>query len=181
MRVALAQINPVVGDLLGNAERILQAVDIVIGNDAQPPALMVTPELSLWGYPPRDLLFSSTHLQQQTEALEALCRGLASRGSAMALLVGLADAAEDSLHPSLFNALALVEAGGWRVAARKQLLPSYDVFDETRYFRPSQGGAHITLRQGDGTGGLASPSAKTSGWRTSFTIGDWWGRILWRA
>ena len=66
----------------------------------------------------------------------------------MALLVGFADAAEDSLHPSLFNALALVEAGGWRVAARKQLLPSYDVFDETRYFRPSEGAAHITLRQG---------------------------------
>ena len=148
MRVALAQINPVVGDLLGNADRILQAVDDVTRNEATPPALMVTPELSLWGYPPRDLLFSSAHLQQQTEALEVLCRGLASRGSAMALLVGFADAAEDSLHPSLFNALALVEAGGWRVAARKQLLPSYDVFDETRYFRPSQGAAHITLRQG---------------------------------
>ena len=148
MRVALAQINPVVGDLLGNADRILQAVDDVIGNEATPPALMVTPELSLWGYPPRDLLFSSAHLQQQTEALEVLCKGLASRGSAMALLVGFADAADDSLHPSLFNALALVEAGGWRVAARKQLLPSYDVFDETRYFRPSQGAAHITLRQG---------------------------------
>ena len=148
MRVALAQINPVVGDLLGNADRILQAVDRVIGNEATPTALMVTPELSLWGYPPRDLLFSSAHLQQQTEALEVLCKGLASRGSAMALLVGFADAADDSLHPSLFNALALVEAGGWRVAARKQLLPSYDVFDETRYFRPSQGAAHITLRQG---------------------------------
>ncbi len=148
MRVALAQINPVVGDLLGNADRILQAVDKVIDTEATPPALMVTPELSLWGYPPRDLLFSSAHLQQQTEALEALCKGLASRGSAMALLVGFADAADDSLHPSLFNALALVEAGGWRVAARKQLLPSYDVFDETRYFRPSQGGAHVTLRQG---------------------------------
>ena len=73
MRVALAQINPVVGDLLGNADRILQAVDKVINTEATPPALMVTPELSLWGYPPRDLLFSSAHLQQQTEALEALC------------------------------------------------------------------------------------------------------------
>ena len=151
MRVALAQINPVVGDLLGNADRILQAVDRVIGNEATPPALMVTPELSLWGYPPRDLLFSSAHLQQQTEALEVLCKGLASRGSAMALLVGFADAADDSLHPSLFNALALVEAGGWRVAARKQLLPSYDVFDETRYFRPSRERHTSHCARGEGT------------------------------
>ena len=49
MRVALAQINPVVGDLLGNADRILQAVDKMIDTEATPPALMVTPELSLWG------------------------------------------------------------------------------------------------------------------------------------
>ena len=57
MRIALAQINPVVGDLLGNATRILQSLDSLIETTGRQPDLLVTPELSLWGYPPRDLLF----------------------------------------------------------------------------------------------------------------------------
>ena len=148
MRVALAQINPVVGDLLGNATRILKALDTLIQNTGTQPELLVTPELSLWGYPPRDLLFSPTHLEQQQEALETLRSELAARESEIALLVGVADAAEDGLYPSLFNAMALLRAGECRVVARKQLLPSYDVFDETRYFRPSQGAGTITLNSG---------------------------------
>jgi NAD+ synthase/NAD+ synthase (glutamine-hydrolysing) len=148
MRVALAQINPVVGDLLGNATRILKALDSLIQTTGTQPELLVTPELSLWGYPPRDLLFSPTHLEQQKTALDTLRSGLSARQSDIALLVGVADAAEDGLHPSLFNAMALLRAGECRVVARKQLLPSYDVFDETRYFRPSQGAGQITLNSG---------------------------------
>ena len=72
MRVALAQINPVVGDLLGNATRILQGLDSLIETTGRQPDLLVTPELSLWGYPPRDLLFSPTHLQRQREALSLI-------------------------------------------------------------------------------------------------------------
>ena len=145
MRVALAQINPVVGDLLGNATRILQAIDSLIETTGSEPELLVTPELSLWGYPPRDLLFSPTHLQRQRQALENLRSGLTSRQLNIVLLVGMADAADDDLHPSLFNAVAQVSARDCRVVARKQLLPSYDVFDETRYFRPSQGAGQICL------------------------------------
>jgi len=145
MRVALAQINPVVGDLLGNATRILQAIDSLIETTGSEPELLVTPELSLWGYPPRDLLFSPTHLQRQRQALENLRSGLTSRQLNIVLLVGMADAADDDLHPSLFNAVAQVSARDCRVVARKQLLPSYDVFDETRYFRPSQGAGQISL------------------------------------
>ncbi|QNI56022.1 NAD+ synthase (glutamine-hydrolysing) [Synechococcus sp. BIOS-E4-1] len=149
MRVALAQINPVVGDLLGNATRILKSLDSLIETTGSQPDLLVTPELSLWGYPPRDLLFSPTHLQRQREALDALRSGLADRQSDIALLVGIADPADDALHPALFNAITLVQVGGDHVVARKQLLPSYDVFDETRYFRPSHGAGQITLSSGD--------------------------------
>ena len=138
MRIALAQTNPLVGDLSGNAKRLLEAC-LKISHQAQgtPPSLVVTPELSLWGYPPRDLLLSPEHLQQQSEALNQLQQGLSNALPKTALLVGVVEPAPDQQHPRLFNAAALVEANGWRVVARKQLLPTYDVFDESRYFRPA--------------------------------------------
>ena len=138
MRIALAQTNPLVGDLSGNAERLLDAC-LKISHQAQgtAPALVVSPELSLWGYPPRDLLLSPEHLQQQSEALNQLQQGLREKLPQTALLVGVVEPAPDQQHPRLFNAAALVEANGWRVVARKQLLPTYDVFDESRYFRPA--------------------------------------------
>jgi NAD+ synthase/NAD+ synthase (glutamine-hydrolysing) len=139
MRIALAQTNPLVGDLSGNAKRLLEA-GLKISQQAQgtPPALVVSPELSLWGYPPRDLLLSPDHLQQQSEALNQLQKGLSHALPQTALLVGVVEPAPDQQHPRLFNAIALVEANGWRVVARKQLLPTYDVFDESRYFRPAK-------------------------------------------
>ena len=138
MRIALAQTNPLVGDLSGNAKRLLDAC-LKISQQAPgtPPALVVSPELSLWGYPPRDLLLSPEHLQQQSKALNQLQQELSHALPQTALLVGVVEPAPDQQHPRLFNAVALVEANGWRVVARKQLLPTYDVFDESRYFRPA--------------------------------------------
>ena len=138
MRIALAQTNPLVGDLSGNAKRLLDAC-LKISQQAPgtPPSLVVSPELSLWGYPPRDLLLSPEHLQQQSKALNQLQQGLSHALPQTALLVGVVEPAPDQQHPRLFNAVALVEANGWRVVARKQLLPTYDVFDESRYFRPA--------------------------------------------
>lgn len=146
MRIALAQINPLVGDLLGNADRIHAALDATQVDGKVGADLLVTPELSLWGYPPRDLLFSSAHLEQQQQALDGLQQRLHSAQLDVALLVGVAEVAPDQQHPKLYNAMALVQAGGWRVVARKQLLPSYDVFDETRYFRASGSPSTISLR-----------------------------------
>ncbi|MFM7652150.1 MAG: NAD+ synthase [Vulcanococcus sp.] len=131
MRLALAQINPLVGDLAGNGQLLLEACRraSAAGGD-----LVVGPELALWGYPPRDLLLRPALRQRQAEALDQLAAQLPA---GLALLLGLSEPAPDRQHPDLFNAAALVEAGGWRVVARKRLLPSYDVFDERRYFRPA--------------------------------------------
>jgi NAD+ synthase (glutamine-hydrolysing) len=132
MRLALAQLDALVGDLEGNGERILSACRRAAGAGAR---LVLTPELSLWGYPPRDLLLRSSLLEAQSRALEDLA---AAMPAGTGVLVGMADPIPGSERPALYNAVALVEAGGWRVVGRKRLLPSYDVFDERRYFRPAE-------------------------------------------
>jgi NAD+ synthetase len=134
MRIALAQINPLVGDLPGNAARIAQ---VCRDAEIQGADLVVTPELSLWGYPPRDLLLSRSRVEAQETVLSQLSQQLAGLRPDLGVLVGVVDAAEDGQHPRLFNAVALIRHGQWQVVGRKQLLPSYDVFDETRYFRPA--------------------------------------------
>lgn len=147
MQLALAQLNPLVGDLLGNGERILRACREAASGGAE---LVLTPELSLWGYPPRDLLLQPSRLAAQASVLEQLATDLAAHSPGLAVLVGIAEPSGSSALPSLFNALALVQAGGWRVVARKQLLPTYDVFDEQRYFRPGSEPAVLQLNGRDG-------------------------------
>jgi NAD+ synthase (glutamine-hydrolysing) len=143
MRLALAQLDALVGDLAGNGERILTACRRAAGEGAR---LVLTPELSLWGYPPRDLLLRPSLIEAQRRALENLAADLPA---GIAVLVGMVDPIPGSERPALYNAVALVEAGGWRVVGRKRLLPSYDVFDERRYFRPAEAPSLLELG-GDG-------------------------------
>ena len=142
MRLALAQINPLVGDLSGNAALLLAACRTAHTQGAE---LVVAPELALWGYPPRDLLLRPALRRRQVEALDQLAAELPS---GLALLLGVSEAAPDRQQPDLFNAAALVQSGGWRVVARKRLLPSYDVFDERRYFRPGDQPGLLELEHG---------------------------------
>ncbi|GCE64170.1 NAD+ synthase [cyanobiont of Ornithocercus magnificus] len=132
MRLALAQINPLVGDLAGNADQILVACGQAAAEQAD---LVLTPELSLWGYPPRDLLLYQERQELQRHELNRLSKQLQHYYPSLLLLVGMTDPAMDQQHPNLFNAIALIRDGHWNVVAHKQLLPSYDVFDERRYFR----------------------------------------------
>jgi len=142
MRLALAQINPLVGDLAGNGELLLNACRSAAAANAD---LVVAPELALWGYPPRDLLLRPSLRQRQQQVLDQLAADLPP---GIALLLGVSEPAPDLQMPDLFNAAALVERGHWRVVARKRLLPSYDVFDERRYFRAADQPCLLGLERG---------------------------------
>jgi NAD+ synthase (glutamine-hydrolysing) len=142
MRLALAQLNPLVGDLEGNGQRILAAAERARAGGAD---LVLTPELSLWGYPPRDLLLRPALIQRQERVLATL---VAACPGDLALLVGVAEPVTGRRQPGLYNALALVQRGGWRHVCRKRLLPTYDVFDERRYFLPGDAPAVLELEAG---------------------------------
>ena len=125
MRIAIAQLDCVVGDLEGNAARILEAHAAGRRGGAD---LVVTPELSLCGYPPEDLVLRPAFLAACAEAL----RTLAGVVSGPALVVGYPEATQDQRH----NAVAVLRDGRVEAVYRKRELPNYTVFDEQRYFEP---------------------------------------------
>ncbi len=130
MRIALAQINPIVGDVAGNARRVREAAHSAAAAGAQ---LVAFPEQTLLGYPAKDLLFRRELMQQNVEALHTL----AAEARDIALLVGYAEPNTTSRGRPVFNSAALLHSGGVRGVWRKRLLPTYDVFDEARYFEPA--------------------------------------------
>mgnify|MGYP001231330137 CR=1 FL=1 len=134
MRIVLAQINPLIGDIEGNGEKILSVCSNLSLNNFD---LILTPELSLWGYPPKDLLLEPSLHIKQNEVLQKIAKNLNTNNPNIKLLVGIAEQASNLHYPSLFNSMALIAKGEIEIVARKQLLPSYDIFDEKRYFRPS--------------------------------------------
>ena len=143
MRLALCQFNPLVGDLRGNGALLLADCQRAAAGGAD---LVVAPELALWGYPARDLLLRPSLRALQGEVLDQLASALPA---GLGLVLGIADPLTDGNQPDLSNAAALVDAGRWKVVARKQLLPSYDVFDERRYFRSGSGPCLLEIeRQG---------------------------------
>jgi len=132
VRIAIAQINTTVGDLEGNVRRILDAAKTVAD---QNPDLIVFPELTVCGYPPRDILYDASFV----EAVQAATLDLARQTKGLPpLLVGSFAPAEQKLyqHPSLNNIACLMQGGEARAAQVKQLLPVYDVFYEPRWFLP---------------------------------------------
>ncbi|MEN9975266.1 MAG: hypothetical protein RLZZ282_1272 [Verrucomicrobiota bacterium] len=132
MNIGIAQINPVVGDFPGNVKRILAAYRECLDAGAQ---LVLTPELSLVGYAPRDLVFKSQFVPQCLQALDYL----AGESREVPLVVGYVDHHHPARSGKPFrNALAWLDRGAIRHRIWKTLLPTYDVFDERRYFEPSE-------------------------------------------
>jgi NAD+ synthetase len=128
MKIGFAQINPTVGDLHGNFEKILEAYERLANGGAE---LVLTPELAITGYPPQDLVFKSRFVPQNLEILDRL----QTRLGKAALLVGYVERNQEKGKP-FHNAAALLQAGAPIQKTFKSLLPTYDVFDEDRYFEP---------------------------------------------
>jgi NAD+ synthase (glutamine-hydrolysing) len=133
MKIALLQVNPTVGDVAGNARRILDALRTATDAGAD---LAATPELALVGYLPRDLLLSPEFVRHSWDALDTLAREAAALAP---VLVGLPEPNPSDEGRPLFNAAALLRGGRVEQRFRKALLPTYDVFDEDRYFEPYHG------------------------------------------
>ena len=133
MRLALLQVNPTAGDLDGNAALIVRAARKAQVESAD---LMVTPELALMGYLPRDLLMNQGFVRRAGEKLGAIAQELRD---APPLLVGVATPNPCEVGRPLFNSAVLLENGRAGQAFHKSLLPTYDVFDEDRYFEPYRG------------------------------------------
>jgi NAD+ synthase (glutamine-hydrolysing) len=133
MKLALAQLNPTIGDLRGNAEQILVAAQHA---SAQGATLLLTPELSLCGYPPRDLLLNPSFMIAIAQSLQKLAIELPQT---IAVLVGTVEPNPNAAlvgGKPLFNSMALLSGGIIQQVFHKRLLPTYDVFDEDRYFEP---------------------------------------------
>ena len=139
MKIALAQINTTVGDLAGNEALIRAAYATAVGAGAD---LVVTPELAVTGYPPRDLLLKSGFIQRNLEVVKRLAADTGATG----LVVGCVGLNESQPGRSATNSVALLHEGRMVAARTKTLLPTYDVFDEDRYFEPAKGNSPVEFR-----------------------------------
>ena len=141
MKIALAQINPTVGDFDGNRHLVLEALAAA---EARGAALAIFPELALCGYPPKDLLERPAFVEAARASLDMLAAARA--GGTTAALVGFPERGETAEGRGLYNSAALIDGGRVAHIVRKSLLPTYDVFDERRYFDPATEVAPISFR-----------------------------------
>src|ERR1700681_4436635 len=141
MRIALAQLNPTVGDLAGNVDRMTRAARDAAARGAE---VVLFPELSLTGYPPRDLVEKPAFLEGCERELDRLARETADFG--LSVICGYVARPEAEPGNRALNRAALIEGGEIVFRQSKMLLPNYDVFDEARYFRPAEREYLCTLR-----------------------------------
>ncbi len=125
IRLGLAQLNPTVGDLVGNAHLVAETIGKAraLGVD-----VLAFPEMVITGYPPEDLLLKPSFIERAIE----VTRGLEPLTVGMTIVVGTVERDYD-----LYNAAAVIHDGHWVGTYRKRYLPNYGVFDENRYFMPT--------------------------------------------
>jgi NAD+ synthase (glutamine-hydrolysing) len=145
VKIALGQINPTVGDFSGNAAKIIEFSQRAQAGGAE---LILFPELSVCGYPPRDLVERPSFVARNRETAEQIAS--ATRG--ISIICGLVTPAESETGKSVMNSAALFEEGKIAFLQSKMLLPTYDVFDEMRNFAPAKsqrlfslGGSRVAL------------------------------------
>lgn len=131
MKIGFAQVNTTVGDFPGNAERIARAYRELVSMGAE---LVVTPELALCGYPPLDLLFKRRFVPDCQQTLERLAKDIGS----VPLVCGTVEPNASGRGRPFFNAASCLAGGRLVASIAKTLLPTYDVFDEARYFEPAR-------------------------------------------
>ena len=140
MKIALGQINTTVGDLTGNVDRMVTAARRASGLGAD---LIAFPELSITGYPPRDLVEKGSFVERSEGELQRLARETADLP--IALICGYVGKAQDSAGKRATNSAAILQRGQAVFRQTKMLLPTYDVFDEARYFVPGESPRLTTL------------------------------------
>lgn len=138
-RVALAQLNPTVGDFAANLHRMRAALEVAERDGAQ---LVVYPELAIPGYPPRDLLDRPAFVAAAERTLDSFVAAI-PRG--LTAIVGSIERRAASMGRLLHNAAYVVTRGNIEAVVRKRLLPTYDVFDEDRYFEPGAAAAPVSI------------------------------------
>ena len=131
MKIALGQINPIVGDFAGNSAKI---IDFARRAKSRGAGLILFPELSICGYPPRDLVERESFVSHNREAAEYI----AAETQGIAVICGLVTPAHAEAGKSVMNSAALLLDGKIKFVQSKMLLPTYDVFDEVRNFAPAR-------------------------------------------
>lgn len=160
MKIALGQINTTVGAIGRNADKVIATMEAA---KAQGADLLLLPELTLTGYPPKDLVHRPSFVTHNLEALE---RVVLASASLPAVVVGFVDHNTGGEGAGLFNAAAFCAGGQLQSVHRKTLLPTYDVFDEGRYFDPA----------------MSNPVAEYQGLRLGISICEdiWNDALYWR-
>lgn len=141
MRIALGQINTTVGDLSRNVDKMVDYARRAADGGAE---AIVFPELSMSGYPPRDLVEKPTFLDRSQAELQRMAAETA--GLPLSIICGYVGRSEKTTGKKALNRAAVIEGGAVVFEQTKMLLPTYDVFDEARYFRPSDGEQLFTFR-----------------------------------
>src|SRR5947207_9618087 len=149
MRIALAQINPTVGDIAGNSRKIIEFAERAKSKGA---TTVVFPELCVIGYPPKDLVLKPQFIDDNLRAVQMI----ADRVTGIDVVIGYAAKNPAGVGKPQFNAVAVLRDGKTVSVHHKTLLPTYDVFDESRYFEPGVASKTGNLvRIGDQTVGLS--------------------------
>ncbi len=145
MKIALAQIDPTVGDFSGNTKKILAAAERARELDAD---LVILPELAVCGYPASDLLEKRAFVERAARALDEICAWTADKGTPAVLCGGVLPVVDSREGKHARNVAVLMQDGAVRATQSKMLLPFYDVFDEQRYFEPAEKQSLTTILVG---------------------------------